>query len=160
LFFFYKIKIVPVHFWMARRFLPVILPGAMLLVGYAAFRWLQASPLQSDGGEAHAGQSRRAPWQYAAAAAGAIVVMTLGFQFWRASQPLLTHVEYAGLIPKLEALAKNFGDRDLVVVESRASGSELHVLALRLRAQRPRVEHAAARSHPVPRVPALGAHAI
>ncbi len=61
-----------------------------------------------------------------------IVVVMLGFQFWRASQPLLTHVEYAGLIPKVEALAKNFGDRDLVIVESRASGSELHVLALPL----------------------------
>ena len=29
-FFFYKIRIVPDHFWMARRFLPVILPGALL----------------------------------------------------------------------------------------------------------------------------------
>ena len=128
LFFFYKIKIVPVHFWMARRFLPVILPGAMLLVGYAAFRWLRSDD-RSDDSES---PTKRAPWQYAAAAIGAIVVVMLGFQFWRASQPLLTHVEYAGLIPKLETLAKNFGDRDLVVVESRASGSELHVLALPL----------------------------
>ena len=30
LFFFYKIRIVPEHFWMARRFLPVILPAALL----------------------------------------------------------------------------------------------------------------------------------
>jgi hypothetical protein len=124
LFFFYKIKIVPVHFWMARRFLPVILPGAMLLIGYAAFSALR-SPSKTPKGD-------RAPWQLAAAAIGGIVVVMLGFQFWRASQPLVTHVEYAGIIPKLEALAKNFGDRDLVIVESRASGSELHVLALPL----------------------------
>ena len=31
LFFFYKIRIVPGQFWMARRFLPVILPGALTL---------------------------------------------------------------------------------------------------------------------------------
>jgi hypothetical protein len=121
LFFFYKIKIVPVHYWMARRFLPVILPCAMLLVGYAAFRALQQS-----------GESRRTKFQYVGAAIGTLFIALLGFQFWHASQPLLTHVEYAGLIPKLESLAKNFGDRDLVVVESRASGSELHVLALPL----------------------------
>jgi hypothetical protein len=115
-----------VHFWMARRFLPVILPGAMLLVGYAAFRWLQT------GGDGQPPSARRKRWQSIAAVIGATVVLALGFQFWRASQPLLAHVEYAGLIPKLETLAKNFGDRDLVVVESRASGSELHVLALPL----------------------------
>ena len=49
LFFFYKIKIVPVHFWMARRFLPVILPGAMLLIGYAAFCWLQSKSTPREG---------------------------------------------------------------------------------------------------------------
>ena len=36
LFFFYKIRIVPEHFWAARRFIPVILPGALLLVAAAA----------------------------------------------------------------------------------------------------------------------------
>ena len=36
-FFFYKIRVVPEHFWMARRFLPVILPMSLLLVGAAAF---------------------------------------------------------------------------------------------------------------------------
>ena len=39
-FFFYKIRIVPVHYWMTRRFLPMILPGAMLLAAFAALgRW-------------------------------------------------------------------------------------------------------------------------
>ena len=36
-FFFYKIRIVPEHFWVARRFLPVILPGMLLFAGAAFF---------------------------------------------------------------------------------------------------------------------------
>ena len=35
-FFFYKIRICSDHFWMARRFLPVILPGALLFAAAAA----------------------------------------------------------------------------------------------------------------------------
>ncbi len=35
-FFFYKIQIASDHFWMARRFLPVILPGALLFAAAAA----------------------------------------------------------------------------------------------------------------------------
>jgi hypothetical protein len=40
-------------------------------------------------------------------------------------------VEYAGLIPRLERLATTFGDKDLVLVESRGA-SDVHVLALPL----------------------------
>jgi hypothetical protein len=140
LFFFYKIKIVPEHFWMARRFLPVILPGAMLLIGYAAFAGLgprqNRSNRQSGISERAPSAPDPAPWLTRRTiwrgAIGILFVGLLGLQFWQASRPLMTHVEYAGLIPKLEALAKHFGDRDLVVVESRAAGSELHVLALPL----------------------------
>ncbi|MBA3295534.1 MAG: glycosyltransferase family 39 protein, partial [Acidobacteria bacterium] len=35
-FVFYKIRIVPEHFWAARRFLPVVLPGTLLFVAAAA----------------------------------------------------------------------------------------------------------------------------
>ena len=35
-FFFYKIRIASDHFWMARRFLPVILPGALFFAAAAA----------------------------------------------------------------------------------------------------------------------------
>jgi hypothetical protein len=34
-FVFYKMQIFPEHFWVARRFIPVILPGACLMVGAA-----------------------------------------------------------------------------------------------------------------------------
>jgi hypothetical protein len=52
-------------------------------------------------------------------------------QFWSMTRPLQHHVEYGGLIPKLEQVVKQFGDRDLVIVESR-NASDLHVLALPL----------------------------
>ena len=59
-FFFYKIRIVPVHYWMTRRFLPIILPGAMLLAAYAAFgRWRE-----DDRG-----------WRYQLRAAAGVVVL-------------------------------------------------------------------------------------
>ena len=38
LFLFYKVKVVPNHFWMDRRFLAVILPGMLLFIGAAARR--------------------------------------------------------------------------------------------------------------------------
>ncbi|HEY8550847.1 MAG TPA: hypothetical protein VIL35_12895 [Vicinamibacterales bacterium] len=116
-FFFYKIRIVPEHYWMTRRFLPVVLPGALLLTGYLAFgRW------RDD-------ESRRS--LALRSVAGIALVAFLAFSFWSASRPLFSHVEYAGLIPRLERLASTFGDRDLVLVESR-DASDLHVLALPL----------------------------
>jgi hypothetical protein len=48
-----------------------------------------------------------------------------------ATRAILPHVEYRGIIPKLEALAGRFTDRDLVIVESR-NASDAHVLALPL----------------------------
>jgi hypothetical protein len=116
LFFFYKIKIVPEHYWMTRRYLPVILPGAMLLVATAAFGGWQPK------------LTRRMVMR---GVIGVVLVAMLGVQFWLMTAPLRTHVEYAGLIPRLENVAKQFGDRDLVIVESR-NASDLHVFALPL----------------------------
>ena len=45
---------------------------------------------------------------------------------------MAAHVEYSGLIPRLEALASGIGDDDLAVVEARDTGSDVHVLALPL----------------------------
>jgi hypothetical protein len=55
----------------------------------------------------------------------------LAVLFWRQSSPVVGHVEYAGVIPRLEKLAATFGDRDLVLVESR-DASDVHVLGLPL----------------------------
>jgi hypothetical protein len=115
-FFFYKIRIVSDHFWMTRRFLPVILPGALLFVAAAA---LSGTALRLNAR------------QMARAVIGAVFLVLLGGQYARASRPILNHVEYAGLIPKLEALVSSIHDRDLVVMESR-NATDTHVLALPL----------------------------
>lgn len=121
LFFFYKIRIVPEHFWMARRFVPIILPATLLLV-CALAAWL----------------ARRIAWRVkpgaaplAAQVAVVLVALPIGVQYAALSRPVYRHVEYAGLIPKLEQLAQKFTERDLVVVESR-NASDVHVLALPL----------------------------
>ena len=110
---FYKIRIVPEHFWMSRRFLPVILPGALLFLSAVAF--------------ASATQGRRA--QLVRWALGGTLVALLGATYIRASGPIRPHIEYEGLIPKVESLAGRFAPDDLVLVESRDAGGDLHVLA-------------------------------
>ncbi len=116
-FFFFKIRIVTDHFWMTRRFLPVILPGALLFASAAAL------------------SGRRAGWSGTWAMrslVGVVFVALLAAHYARASRPLADHVEYAGLIPKLEQLAGTIADDDLVIAESRDAGSDVHVLALPL----------------------------
>jgi len=113
-FFFYKVRIVPEHFWMARRFLPVILPAALL---FAAAGVLSAV------------QIRRGAVSLLLAAT---VLGLLGRHYASATARVTPHVEYAGIIPQLEKLSARFGDRDLVIVESRAARSDIHVLALPL----------------------------
>lgn len=110
---FYKIRIVPEHFWMSRRFIPVILPGALLFVCAAAFSSAPA-----------AWRGRALRW-----AVGVVFVGLLGASFLRTAEPIRDHIEYEGLVPKVEALADRFGPNDLVLVESRDSGGDVHVLA-------------------------------
>ena len=156
-FFFYKIQIVPQHFWMARRFLPVIFPSALLMLCGAALYWARPKPGEEQG--------RRAP---PVTPRGSLAVRVglpvaflclVGWHLVAASRPILDHVEYAGVIPKLEALAGQFGDTDLVLVEPRWS-SDMHVLALPLAYIYARnvlvLQHAAAGQGAVPRVPDLG----
>ena len=115
-FFFYKIRIVPEHFWMARRFLAVILPGALLFAAAAA--------LGTRGG----GPRLTRPLRWAV---GGIFIVILGSQYLRATRPILDHIEYAGVIPRLEQMAESIGDDDLVVVEAR-SETDIHTLAVPL----------------------------
>lgn len=116
-FFFFKIRIVPDHFWMARRFLPVILPAALIFVAAAAL-----------GGA-------RGGWRGATLLRGVIsagFLMLLAAGYGRASRPVLAHVEYAGLVPRIERLAASIRDGDLVIAESRDAEGDVHVLALPL----------------------------
>ena len=112
-FLFYKIRIVPDHFWLARRFVPVILPATLLLTASLA--------LEGSG----AGRRR-----LLRLALGGVFLALLASSYVRASRPVVAHVEYAGLIPKLEELARTVGP-DLLIVESR-NASDTHVLALPL----------------------------
>jgi hypothetical protein len=116
LFFFYKIHIVPVHFWMARRFLPVILPGTLLLAAAAALTGVRGRLLVT--------RAIRGP-------IGIVFLALLAVNYARVAKPIVEHVEYAGIIPKLEQLASRVGDADLLVVESR-DASDVHVFALPL----------------------------
>ena len=127
-FFFYKIQIIPEHFWMARRFVAVIFPSALLMLCGAALYWARPDPAAGPDGLPH----RRSPlslvWRVG------LPALFLGLVGWRlvaASRPILNHIEYAGVIPRLETLARQFGDDDLVLVEPRWS-SDMHVLALPL----------------------------
>jgi hypothetical protein len=116
-FFFYKIRIVPEHFWMTRRFLPVILPGLLLLASAAALEGMRPPKNLS-------GMVRTFVRVF--------FVGLLAFQYARASRPVVDHVEYAGLIPRLEQLAGTIGDNDLVVAEGRDAQTDVHVLAVPL----------------------------
>jgi hypothetical protein len=115
-FFFYKIRIVPDHFWMARRFLPVILPGALLFASAAAL----------------APREGRAIGRVLGRLIGLTFVVLLALHYERASRPILAHVEYAGVIPRLERLTARIGPKDLLLVEGRDAGTDLHTLALPL----------------------------
>jgi hypothetical protein len=140
-FFFYKLRIVPEHFWAARRFLGVTLPGALLLV--AALVHMLVGPeaiarltrrLKSSGGRS---TERGAPNAEASSSVLGIALVTVflapvALSYWSQAAPIRDHVEYAGVIPALEALASQVGDDDLLIVESRNAGSDLHTLALPL----------------------------
>ena len=114
---FYKIRIVPDHFWAARRFLPIILPGTLLLAASAALTGVRGRLMLT--------RAIRGP-------IGIVFLALLAVQYARAAKPVVEHVEYEGMIPRLEQLAGRVGDRDLLVVESRDAGSDVHVLALPL----------------------------
>lgn len=117
LFIFYKTRIVPEHFWAARRFAAVILPGALLLVSAAAIG-------------APRGRGRLA--RTLSAAIGVAFLAVLAVAYARAAKPIAAHIEYQGIIAHLEELASRVGDDDLLIVESRDSGSDVHVLGLPL----------------------------
>ena len=85
-FFFYKMRIWPEHFWLARRFLTEILPGALIFASAAIFApvWMTRSGSDS--------------WKLSRAvftAIGVIATVLLGYRYLSASLPIREHVEYA-----------------------------------------------------------------
>jgi hypothetical protein len=129
-FFFYKTRIVPEHFWAGRRFVAVILPGALLCFAGLIPAVLDAVwPRTSGGGLPGFWNGRKRALLTTAIALAAAA--PLAFSFLAASSPVRQHVEFAGVIPRLEVLANQVRDGDLLIVESRNS-SDTHVLALPL----------------------------
>jgi hypothetical protein len=136
-FFFYKTRIAPEHFWASRRFLAVILPGALLVAaGFAALAAERiAFWIERWRHRVHGGDRQHVPRALARLASSLFVACALapaGVVFWQMSEPVREHHEYAGLIAELERLAAAIGPEDLLLVESRDAGSDLHVLALPL----------------------------
>ena len=78
-----------------------------------------------------AGGSRRARRPRGPLLLRLAVLALVAWGFWNATARIRPHVEYAGVIPRLEGLAARFTVNDLVVVESR-NASDVHVLALPL----------------------------
>ncbi len=114
---FYKARIVPEHFWAARRFVAMILPGALLLVSAAAL----SMP-----------RGRTTTTKALSAVIGLAFVAVLAVVYARTARPVAAHVEYDGIIARLEQLAGRVGDDDLLIVEARDAGADAHVLALPL----------------------------
>ena len=115
-FFFYKIRVPPEQFWTARRFLPVILPGLLLLAAGAALGVPE-------------GDARRKTWR---TVAGVLLLGLIGWQYAVAAAPVAAHVEYRGAIREVEKLAQRTTTRDLVLFEGRNAESDMHVFALPL----------------------------
>src|SRR5204862_6326327 len=63
---------------------------------------------------------------------GIVFIAVLASPYARAAKPVAPHVEYQGVITHLEQLAGRIGDDDLLIVESRDAGSDVHVLGLPL----------------------------
>ena len=118
LFFFYKIRIVPEHFWMARRFVPVILPGALLLVAGAALTGVRGRLLFT--------RAIRGP-------IGIVFLALLGgaVRAGREAGRRARRVRRASSRGS-RRWPRQIGDDDLLIVESRDAGSDVHVLALPL----------------------------
>jgi hypothetical protein len=113
-FFFYKIRIVPEQFWMARRFLPIIIPGALILASAAAL------------GSRLPGERRT----ILRTLAGMAVLAGIAWQYGVAAAPVARHVEYAGATRAVARLAAHTTPDDLVIFESRVS--DVHVFAVPL----------------------------
>jgi len=113
-FFFYKIRVPPEQFWTARRFLPVILPGMLLLAAAAALGVPE-------------GDARRRAWR---TVIGVALLGFIGWQYTVAAAPVAAHVEYRGAIREVEKLAQRTTSRDLVLFEGRNAESDMHVFAV------------------------------
>jgi hypothetical protein len=130
-FFFDRTRVVPEHFWMTRRFVPLILPAALLMLCGLAFYGLSdrrcAQPRRTAAGTRGFAVPRGIRLLIGVVFVGIVGVSLLG-----ASRPIIAHVEYRGAVKHVEDLALRFSPDDLLLFESRDSAADLHVLAVPL----------------------------
>ena len=149
--FFYKMRIWPEHFWLARRFLTDILPGALIFASAAMFApvWMKGSWLDSR------------KWSRVAfTAVGVLAAVLLGYRYLSASLPIRQHVEYADLIPRARAARVQVhrqGSRARRVARRFGSACARTALVVYLRAQCARPLRFAPGQARRPRVPHVGA---
>jgi hypothetical protein len=120
IFLFYRIRIVPEHFWATRRYVLIVLPAVLLMLATTLLVPLVNRDPHGDRKILYGRYGLRL-----------LVLALVAWGMWTATDRIRPHVEYAGVIPRLEALADRFGPDDLIIVESR-NASDLHVLALPL----------------------------
>ena len=111
--FLYDPHINPDHFWAGRRYVSLILPASLLLIGAAAFTPV---PLPEWRGLAWI---RGPVASRLRLAVGVVLVAGLGWQYVQATRPILRHVEHAGMIPTVEELAGRFSPDDLLLFGNR-----------------------------------------
>jgi hypothetical protein len=119
-FVFNRLRIVPEHFWAARRFVPIILPGVCLAIAFAL------APAVARGASV-AGRLTGSARHLVRLVLFALVA----WSFWSATSAIRRHVEFGGIEGRIDRIASRFGSQDLLVVESR-NASDIHVLALPL----------------------------
>ena len=125
IFIFYNARITPDHFWTARRYVLVILPISLLLIGAAAFTPVHRLDRRRLPGLGRLGAGD------ARTAAGALLVAGLAWTYGQATGPILRHVEHAGMIPLVEGLAARLAPDDLLLVGPRST-TDVQVAALPL----------------------------
>jgi len=109
LFYFYKIRVYADYYFAMRRFVPVVLPLLMGLIGLALTR-LARTP-----------GARRA--------AATVLALILAAWFLRDTVPTLRHREWAGAVRFVDDVARRFGPNDIVIFEQPRS---IHLLSLPL----------------------------
>ena len=152
--FFYKMRIWPEHFWLARRFLTEILPGALIFASAAMFApvWMKGSWLDS-----------RRSSRVAFTAVGVLAAVLLGYRYLSASLPIRQHVEYADVIPRARAArVQVHRQRSRAGRGARRFGSACAraALVVYLRAQCARPLRLAPGQAGCPRVPHVGARTV
>ena len=125
LFLLYKLKIVPEHFWLARRFVPIILPGAIVLACYALFGW---RVFIWTGGRTRGKTNgfRNCPDR----GSGRLVAV-VGSHYAAAAAPWCCMSSIATSF-RMSSVSPPASPSDLVIMESRNAESDIHVLGLPL----------------------------